>query len=144
MKRRTKIIPKNVLAQEQLRRKYLEEPWPQNLILVKSTIKDNGIRTRGQVTKLFYNLSYPYLYIDSRDLEGLGDMVIEAKKEIADAKTISGSERNIPASNSITDADEVKQPGKRKSGRPRKSSRSKKDGSSNTGKDGKVSAGDNE
>ena len=126
MRKRVKVIPKNVLAQEELRRKYVEEPWPQNLILVKSTVKDNEIRARGQVTKLFYNLSYPYLYIDSRDLEGLGDMVTETEKEVADATIVSGDKGNISAPDPVTDADEVKPVEKRKRGRPSPSSHHEK------------------
>jgi len=78
MKRRT-VIPKNVLAQESLRRKYLEEPWPQKLILVKNNVDSGEVRVRGSKTGLLYSLSYPYLYIDERDLDGLGDMVAKDK-----------------------------------------------------------------
>jgi len=143
-RKRAKVIPKNVLAQEELRRKYVEEPWPQKLILVKSTLKDNDIEdndieVRGSVTKLFYNLSYPYLYIDSRDLEGLGDMVTEAK----DAKAVRRDTGNIARHDSSTDTEQAKSTGKRKRGRPKKSSRSKTDGSSDTDEARRVSTGDN-
>lgn len=146
MRKRARVIPKNVLAQEALRRKYAEEPWPQNLILVKSALEDNDIRVRGQETGLFYNLSYPYLYIDSRDLAGLGDMVIKsgAERRASNAKTIRGSKGDISKLDSSADAGQTKPTGKRKRGRPRKSSRSETDGATHTGKDGRVSARDNE
>jgi len=140
-RKRTKVIPKNVLAQEKLRRKYVEEPWPQKLILVKSTLDEGGdIRIRGEVTKLFYNLSYPYLYIDERDLEELGDMITEVK----DAATVRGDKSNITRPDAVTDAGQAKSTGKRKRGRPKKSSRSKKDGSSDTGKTRRVLPRDND
>ncbi len=147
MRKRARVIPKNVLAQEVLRRKYVEEPWPQRLILVKSNLdKDSAVRARGSVTKLFYNLSYPYLYIDERDLGGLGDMVMGAtvEKEAADAKAVPGDKGNISALDSITDAGRARTTGTRKRRRPKKSGGSKKDGPSDTGKDGKVSTRDNQ
>lgn len=142
-RKRARVIPKNVLAQEQLRRKYAEEPWPQKLILVKSTLgKGNDIRVRGSTTGLFYNLSYPYLYIDSRDLDSLGDMVTEkkaitekkaeAKKEIVDAMIIPRDMESTSALDAITNTGPKKTT--RKRGRPRKSSsRSKKDSLSGAG-----------
>jgi len=146
-RKRARVIPKNVLAQEELRRKYIEEPWPQKLILVKSTLKDNDIRVRGSITGLFYNLSWPYLYVDERDLAGLGDMIIDTKaeEEVADATIIPGDTKSIATLDSATDANGAGSPGKttRKRGRPRKGSRSSPDGLSNTGEDGRISAGNN-
>lgn len=140
-RRRAKVIPKNVLAQETLRRKYVEEPWPRKLILVKSTLgKDSDIRVRGSVTRLFYSLSYPYLYVDERDLEELGDMVTEAK----DAKAIRGDQKSVTRHDAPSDAERAKATGKRKRGRPRKSSRGLSNDSSNNGKIRGVSARDND
>lgn len=146
-RKRTKVIPKNVLAQEKLRRKYVEEPWPQKLILVKSTLDEGGdIRIRGEVTKLFYNLSYPYLYVDERDLYGLGNMVTKenAEKEVNDAKAVSRSKGSVSALDAIANAGQAKSTGKRKRGRPRKNSRSQTNDSSDTIEDGRVLSRDND
>jgi len=146
VRKKTKVIPKNVLAQEALRRKYIEEPWPQKLVLAKSILdKDNNIRVMGSVTGLFYNLSCPFLYIDERDLEGLGDMVtLVAKEEIANANAIRGNTGNLSAPDAITNAGKARATGEQKCGRPRKSSRSKADDDTDTGKTRGVSAGDND
>jgi len=158
-KRRTRVIPKNVLAQEELRRKYVAEPWPQKLILVKSALKkDSAIRVRGSITKLFYNLSDPYLYIDERDLVGLGDMVTQEKevtqkavkkhiqKEADDETIIPDGKRAISAQDSSTNTLRIKpvRPKKRKRGRPRKSSRSTINDSPDNEKVGGVSTRINE
>ena len=160
-RKRQRIIPKNVLAQEEFRRKYAEEPWPQELILVKSNVdSSNKIRARGTKTGLFYTLSYPFLYVDSADLDGLGDLVTQEtsgktkkkarKKSVkrpkvaevtVNAESISRDTSSSNKHDVITSTRKTSKTGTRKRGRPRKSKRSETDGAADYGKTGGVSAG---
>lgn len=71
MRRRNKIIPPNVLANRNLRRQYVSEPEPTELILVSSDI--SGIEVRGS-SGLLYELGEAF-YIDAGDYEALSDMI---------------------------------------------------------------------
>lgn len=139
MRKRQHVVPANVLAQEKQRRIYAEEPEPERLVLVKSSL-GSDVRVKGK-SGLMYNLAYPYLYIDERDLEGLVGMVEENSEA-----SVSGDKGDIARNDSITDVVRDRSVRQRtsKSEHSRQGKGSASDGPSNNGEDGGVSARDNE
>ena len=133
MRKRSRPIPPNVLANAKLRRTYAEEPAPTKLVLVASTAKGN-LHVKG-ASGLVYDLSKPYLFVDEGDLQGLGDVV--------DAKIVRGDTSTHQRPDSVPDIGEVERP-KRRSRRSSKGTGSTGDDTSDHKEARRVPARDNE
>lgn len=98
MRHKRRIIPANVLANQNLRRQYVDEPEPIELILVSSKNAGdiNGrVKVRGPVTGLHYELSDVF-YIDTRDFDELSD-IVEIKRRRGRPKKINANPNNPSA-----------------------------------------------